>query len=121
MTDLAEVIVAPDGTEYRTGSADAWQTATVGFKLQNGYEIRNTQSNDYEIKLLSNAGIGYASPIQATLKGISGTVKYRDPDTDWTEVTTPGSYSLAEVGTGGNSNVSVVCSGYGSVKPPPWT
>jgi len=120
MSDLAEIKSAPAGTEYRTSDVTQWQTAVVGTKLGDGYEVRNTESNEYQVELYENAGITFDEQTSVDLSGISGTVKYLNTDSEWVTVTSPGTVSASCVGTGGSSGVKVGCGYIGGIGPKPW-
>jgi hypothetical protein len=117
---VAEILKAPSGTEYRTADDQPWQTASVGTKFEFGYQIRNTQSNDYELELYSEAAIQFTSASTVTLNDVSGTVKYKNAQGQWVDVNSDGTVSAEMVKTGPGGGVVVVCSHKGVVPPPPW-
>ncbi len=117
---VAEILKAPSGTEYRTGEDQPWQTASVGTKFEYGYEIRNTQSNNYELELYSEAALQFASAQSVTLRDVSGSVKYKNAQGQWVDVDTDGTVTAEIVATGPGGGVVVVCSIKGFTPPPPW-
>lgn len=120
MAYVAEIVSAPDGTEYRTGSDQPWRTAPVGTKFEVGYEIRNTQSNNYGLQLFSEAAIQFPSVSTVTLSNISGTVEYKNAQGQWVTAGMDGEVNAEIVGTGPGGGVVVVCSIKGFSPPPPW-
>jgi len=120
MSELAEIVKAPSGTQYRTGSDQSWLAASVGTKLFEGSEARNTQSNDYETRLFDLAELRLAAAATLELKDVSGTVKYQDSNGTWNNVTSDGTYTAKAVGTGAIGGVIVVCGEPTGSRVPPW-
>ena len=121
MSILAEFETAPSGTEYRIDSNSQWQTASIGTKLYEDYESRNTQSNDYQVKLYADACFDLNSTTDVDIDNITGIVKVKDPAHGWTVVEESGTYSANAVGVGASGSVSISCSGVGPYGPRPWS
>ena len=120
MANLAEFETAPTGTERRNSSGGNWIAASVGDKLEEGHESRNTQGSGYQVRLLTDAGIFFNSPTVVSLSNLSGTVKYRPAGGNWVAAADGAQYTVTAVGTGPGGGVSVVCSYQGAFKPKPW-
>jgi len=121
MAALAEFETTPAGTERRDSSGGTWVSATVGDKLEEGYESRNTQGANYQVRLYSEAGIFFNSPTVVSLSNLTGVVKYRPAsDGDWVAATAGTQYTVMAVGTGIGGGGSVVCGAPGIFRPRPW-
>lgn len=120
MADLAEFETAPAGTERRSGSDAGWQTAYVGDKLAEGHESRNTQSNEYQVRLYSSAEMRFDSVVAFSVSNITGLVKYQNDASEWITITNPGEFTGQAIGTGSRGGVSVVCIWKGALRVPPF-
>jgi len=120
MANLAIIESAPAGTERRPYPQETWVTAAVNDTLNDNDAMRNTQSQDYQVRLREMAMLALESQDMVTLSDLEGTVRYRTDGGDWTEVTVEGDYSVIAVGTEEQSGVSVTCGASLFIKPPPW-
>lgn len=120
MANVAEFETAPTGTQYRTGPNDDWANAEVGNKLGEGYESRNTQANDYQVRLYSDACIEFDQETTVTLGHLEGGVIYKDFEGNWIPVPGAGQYSSTAFGTKVGGGVSVICGARGVYPPRPW-
>lgn len=121
MANLAEFETAPAGTERRDSSGGNWVSAAVGDKLEDGHESRNTQVNNYQVRLRSDAGIFFSSAALVTLNNLTGVVKYKPASgDDWESASAGTQYTVMAVGTGAGGGGSVVCSAQGCYRPKPW-
>ena len=121
MAYLAEFETAPAGTEHRDSSLGDWVSAAVGDKLEEGHESRNTQGNNYQVRLRSDAGIFFSSPALVTLSNLTGAVKYKPASGgDWMPASDGTQYTVMAVGTGVGGGGSVVCGYQGLYRPKPW-
>jgi hypothetical protein len=101
MANSAQFETAPAGTERRNSSSSNWAAASVGDKLEENHESRNTQGQNYQIRLYSNSSIQFAAPALASLINLQGVVKYRSSaEGAWVSVNDSGQYIVAAVGTG---------------------
>ena len=120
MANLAEFETTPAGTERRDSSGGTWVSASVGDKLEEGHESRNTQGNNYQVRLYSDAGIFFNSPTVVSLSNLTGMVKYKPSGGDWVLASAAAQFTIIAAGTGIGGGVSVVCSGQGAYRPKPW-
>jgi hypothetical protein len=121
MAKCGEFVTAPTGTQYRTGSEQSWQTASVGTDLETNYEARNTQNEDYEIELDEMAMVRFGQVVSVTCNNVSGTVKYRDASQQWHDLESDTTISADSVGTGSGGSVVVECKSGSAYPPPPWS
>jgi len=121
MATLAEFETTPVGTERRNSSSNNWVAASVGDKLDEGHESRNTQGNNYQVRLRSDAGVFFSSPALVTLSNLTGVVKYKPASGgDWELASDGTQYTVTAVGTGPGGGGSVVCGYQGAYRPKPW-
>jgi len=120
MAYLAEFETAPAGTQYRTGSDAGWVDAQLGEKLGAGYQARNTQSNEYQVKLYSDAEMRFETAVAVSLSNITGTVRYEDSQGGWHAVSQAGDYDVQAVRTAPGGGVSIACSIPSNFRPPPF-
>ncbi|MFH1734679.1 MAG: hypothetical protein ABIE92_08210 [bacterium] len=120
MADLGEIKRAPIGTEYRISGTSAWQTATKGQTLLDGYQTRNTLNADYQVELFGDAEMAFETTLTVSLSEITGTVKYKNTQDNWVTVNEEGDVAAKAVGTEPGGGVYIVCSGSSIYRPPKW-
>ena len=119
MAALAKFETAPTGTQYRISGEAEWQDANEGDELYVNYQTRNTESNDYQVRLYQNAQIRFDTVVSITLNNITGTVKYEDANEDWITAGSSGQYNGKAVYTNAESSVIVIVDARGGFRPPP--
>lgn len=119
MAALAKFETAPTGTQYRTNGEADWQDANVDDELYEDYQTRNTQSNEYQVRLYERTQIRFDTVVSMTLSNITGTVKYKDVNENWITVGSLGQYNGKAVYTNAESGVIASMDARGIVKPPP--
>jgi hypothetical protein len=120
MSDIAEIVSAPPGTEMRSNEQSTWETASAGDKIQFNCEIRNTLSNSFSVQLYSGSCIIFGDTYNIDVTDISGSVLCMDSEGEWISIDDKDSVLAQAVGTGPGGLASVICSVQGGFPPPPW-
>lgn len=118
---LAVVTSAPGGTEYREDAQSQWEDASVGDKLYEDYEIRNTQGEygvemDYEVEITFPDGAAVL-----TFGKIQGEAIYLNTSQKWVKAPSGQGVEALAVHSAKSSTVPMAIRGTrGGIKPKPW-
>lgn len=116
---VAELLLAPAGTEIRVNTCDGWVIVPISHEIQLYSEIHNAFSEEYQVRLYPEAMIEFEEPVAVTLEEIEGDVVYLTSDNEWVPVSADGEILVSAVRTKENGGVTVTCSLKGAFPPPP--
>lgn len=116
---VAELLLAPAGTEIRVNTNDGWVVVPLSHEIQLYSEIHNAFSEQYQVRLYPEAVIEFEDPTSVLLEDIEGDVVYLNDDNEWVSVSVDGEIIVSAVRTKETGGVSVTCSLKGAFPPPP--
>ncbi len=120
MPDIAEISSAPSGTQKRADSDSSWITASTGDKLAFNAQVRNTQGNNYTVKLYAGACLEFDGSHTVSVSNRNGISLYCDSNGDWNEIDSDGNITCQAIGTAPGGGVSVINNVQSNLPPPPW-
>ena len=113
----------PDGTQYRTGASQEWQTAHVNDQLFSEYESRNRLGSNYSVSVYDSVQVDFPDGATSLLAGkySGGTAEYKNTQGTWVTMPQNQTVTGTSVRTGTGCTLPLtITGGRGVFKPRDW-